>query len=179
LKSEIFIKTDFRQERKISIKNGLIDPENYKTIDEFLRDVKVADVGSYGKQVIADAFKMKHVLKECHEPFDKVMKAIQEWFKNYLKVLDGKIDGAVEVAMKERHKVKCNITKSLYNFTDLEVDPKLLEQIENGVKNVPTIKKDGISVIEHSLREILSNLEVYMRYQQPARCQKMVARSHW
>ena len=68
--------------------------------------------------------------------------------------------------MKERHKVKCNITKSLYNFTDLEVDPKLLEQIENGVMNVPIIKKDGVSVVEHSLREILSNLEVYRRYQQ-------------
>ena len=40
--------------RKISIKNGVIDAENDKTIDEFLRDVKVADVGSYGKQVIAN-----------------------------------------------------------------------------------------------------------------------------
>ena len=60
LKSEIFvkikdrmeeilplIKTDFSQERKISIKNGVIDHENDKTIDEFLRDV-----GSYGNQVI-------------------------------------------------------------------------------------------------------------------------------
>ena len=67
LKSEIFvklkdrmkeilplIKMDFSQERKISIKNGVIDHENDKTIDEFLRDVKVADVGSYGKQVIAN-----------------------------------------------------------------------------------------------------------------------------
>ena len=109
LKSEIFvkiknrikeilplIKVDFSQVRKISIKNGVIDAENDRTIDEFLHDVKVADVEGYGEQVIEDAFKMTHVLNECQEPFNKVLKAVQEWFKNYLKVLYRKIDVALE-----------------------------------------------------------------------------------
>ena len=57
------IKKDFQQERKKSIKNGVIDPEDDRSTDEFLCDVKVADNANYGKEVVENSFKLKHVLK--------------------------------------------------------------------------------------------------------------------
>ena len=52
----------------------------------------------------------------------------------------------------------------MYNFTDKTVAKNLLDQIENGIKNVPLIKKDGISVVKNALGEILHNLKMYRRY---------------
>ena len=73
------IKKDFQQERKISIKNGVIDPEDDRSINEFLCDVKVADNVNYGKEVVENSFKLKHVLKSCQEPVNKVLTVVQEW----------------------------------------------------------------------------------------------------
>ena len=38
-----------------------------------------------------------------------------------------------------------------------------MQQIENGIKNVPTIKKDGNSVVKNSLGEILHNLKMFRK----------------
>ena len=121
------------------------------------------NITRFGTQVIGVAFKKKIVRNECREPSQKVEHVVKEWFGNYLVVLDGGIDKAVEAAMKIKHLAKCNIQKSLYNFTDKDVSQNLLEQIENGIKNVPTIKKDGISVIKNSLGEILHNLKMFRK----------------
>ena len=42
----------------------------------------------------------------------------------------------------------------------------MLHQIENGIKSVPNVKKDGISVVKSVLGEILLNLKMFRRRQQ-------------
>ena len=115
--------------------------------------------------IIQEAFKKENIKNECRESPKVVEEAIMSWFNKYLLQLDKGIDQIVKEAMKTKHNKKCNIQKSLYNFTDITVANSLLNQIENGIKNVPTIKKDGISVVKNALKEILNNLNLlkYLR----------------
>ena len=160
------LQMDFKMVRKLSIKNGIITEEDGQEIDKFLQDVKKIDVVNYAKEVVNKAFMKIEVKNECIGSHEEVKMGIIQWFQNYLNFLDRKIDEAVEVAMQMKHVEKCKIEKSLYNFTELKVDDKLLEHIENGIKNVPTIKKDGISVAKNALKEILNHLRKYRCVQQ-------------
>ena len=56
--------------------------------------------------------------------------------------------------------------KSLYNFTNNSVSQTLLDQIENGIKSVPNMKKSGRRVVKGVLGEILQNLKMFRRRQQ-------------
>ena len=58
-------------------------------------------------------------------------------------MFDEKIKQAVEGVMKGCHSSKCSMKKSLYNFTDTNVSQKVLNLIENGIKSVPTVSRDG------------------------------------
>ena len=113
VKNEIFplIETDFKLERKVSVNKGNVNQEDLSTIDQFIEDVEKMNLTLFGTQVIAEAFKKEIVRNECREPAQKVKHVIMEWFENYLVVLDGGIDKAVEAAMKIKHLAKCNIQK--------------------------------------------------------------------
>ena len=153
-------------ERKLSIKNGVITEEDEQVIDEFLEDVAKMNLHNFGIQTISKAFEKPCVRYECKDPIEEVKKDIITWFETYLATLDWNLDGAVEGAMKMKHSEKCKVVKALYNFTEISVNPELLDQIENGVKNVPTICKDGVGVVKQSLKAVLNQLEIYRRVEQ-------------
>ena len=142
------IKSDFMLARKVSIKDGEISDQDNGVIDKFLEDAQKMNLAGYGRNIIQEAFKKETIKNECKEPPKVVEEAIMSWFNKYLLQLDKGIDQIVKEAMKTKHNEKCKIQKSLYNFTDKTVANSLLKQIENGIKNVPTMKKDGISVVK-------------------------------
>ena len=158
------IKSDFKLTRKVSIKDGEISDQDNGEIDKFLEDAQKMNLAGYGMNIIQEAFKKENIKNECRESPKVVEEAIMSWFNKYLLQLDKGIDQIVKEAMKTKHNEKCNIQKSLYNFTDITVANSLLNQIENGIKNVPTIKKDGISVVKNALKEILNNLKMFRRF---------------
>ena len=160
------LEMDFKMERKLEIKNGVITSLDNEKIDKFLTDAQKMNLLKYGKQVIEDAFKNPDVLKHCREPLAIIKNEVLSWFEKYLEVLDGTIDVAVIKAMNMKHEEKCKIPKALYNFTEIEVESTLLLQIENGVKCVPTLRKDGFSAVKNALKEILLYLKKYRRFQQ-------------
>ena len=50
------VKKDFKLERKLSIKNGVITKEDEQVIDVFLEDVAKMDLHNFGIQTISKAF---------------------------------------------------------------------------------------------------------------------------
>ena len=50
------VKKDFKLERKLSIKNGVITKEDEQVIDVFLEDVAKMDLHNFGIQTIFKAF---------------------------------------------------------------------------------------------------------------------------
>ena len=160
------IKSDFKDARQITVKNGEISDDNICQIDKFVEEADKINLANFGKQVIKNAFEMTTVCNECRESPQIVKQTILGWFEKYLELLDDCIAKGIETAMKIKHKTKCEIKKSLYNFTDDSVSKTLLDQIENGIKSVPNVKKDGISVVKGVLGEILNNLKMFRRRQQ-------------
>ena len=159
------IKSDFRDARKITVENGEITDGNLNQIDKFIKEAEMINLTKFGKQVIRAAFDNIAVCNECRENPQSVEKAIHGWFEKYLNMLDRGIAKGIETAMKNKHKNKCEMKKSLYNFTNNSVTRTLLDQIENGIKSVPNVKKSGISVVKGVLGEILQNLKKFRRRQ--------------
>ena len=150
----------------MSIHNGEINNEDVNQIEKFLLDIEKVNIAKHGKNIIENGFKKETIVNECKVSSKVVEVAVKQWFEKYLKMLDEKLSLAVETSMKEKHQAKCQIPKALYNFTNNTVSEDLLEQIEHGIKNVPTIKKDGVKVVKNSLLEILHNLKMFRRFKQ-------------
>ena len=101
IKTEIFIKlnrrvmlilplirSDFRDARKITVKNSEITDENLCQIVEFVNEAEKMNLAKFGKQVITAAFEMEAVRNECREAPQIVEKALDEWFEKYLCLLE-------------------------------------------------------------------------------------------
>ena len=86
------VKKDFKLERKLSIKNGVITEEDEQVIDEFLEDVAKMDLHKFGIETISKAFEKPCVRYECKDPIEEVKKDIITWFETYLATLDWNLD---------------------------------------------------------------------------------------
>ena len=136
------IVSDFKAETNVTVKNGEISGEDSRKIDMFLGNVEKMNLLKFLNITVEEAFQKEFIVKECKGSVMDVKKAIKDWFLGYLKVFDCKIAQSVDAAIRARHLKKCAKKTSLYNFTQHEVPRKALEQIEHGIKNVPTFKKD-------------------------------------
>ena len=154
---------DFQSTTKVTVKDGIINPIDLDQIRTFLENVKNINITKFFTDVINGAFKNEAVINACEASIDKVKESIKEWFHYYLKKFDGSLNQAVEGAMKKRHSSKCSLKQSLYNFTNKNVSQKVLSQIENGIKNVPTVTRDGTWAVKQAMKETLENLINFRR----------------
>ena len=154
---------DFQSTTKVSVKNGTISQNDLDQINLFLEKVQKMNILKFFNDVLEEAFYKEDTRNVCEASIDKVKDSIRNWFHNYLKIFDGKLKQALEKAMKIRHSSKCSIKKSLYNFTDKIVSEKILNQIENGIKTVPVISRDGTWAVKQAMKETLENLINFRR----------------
>ena len=154
---------DFQSTTKVTVKDGTISPIDLDKIKTFLDNAKNINITKFFNEILNEAFKKEAVRNACEATIDKVKESIKTWFNNYLKMFDEKLKQAVEGAMKRCHSSKCSMKQSLYNFTDTNVTQKVLNLIENGIKSVPTVSRDGTWAVKQAMKETLENLINFRR----------------
>ena len=72
--------------------DGIINPIDLDQIRSFLENVENINITRFFTEVLNGAFENEAVKNACEASIDKVKESIKEWFHNYLKKFDEKLN---------------------------------------------------------------------------------------